>query len=242
MEIRRARIEAPRDLDIDEAREIVDATHIEVQVTSARMQVRTDLSDVRQWWKHGRRRAMPRAHYEIRVPRETDLDLALDRVDVTVRGVEGTIALQLNPTDLEATDLTGRVSIHSDRGDIEAVRLHGALQLYVERGNAAMRDVRIAGNARVAIGRGDLDLELVNQHRALRRVLISGFARASSPTHPRIFTAPSSLAEAMVDATGNLVADAWHAAMAIEHGCEWTTTDGDFARFPGLRSRHPLKS
>ena len=43
-------------------------------------------------------------------------------------------------------------------------------------------------------------------------------------------------------AKGNLVPDAFFAAMAIEHGCEWITTDGDFARFPGLRWRHPLKS
>lgn len=43
-------------------------------------------------------------------------------------------------------------------------------------------------------------------------------------------------------AKGNLIPDAFLAAMAIEHGCEWITTDGDFARFPGLRRRHPLKS
>ena len=30
------------------------------------------------------------------------------------------------------------------------------------------------------------------------------------------------------------------AALAIEHGCEWNTTDRGFARFPGLRWRHPL--
>lgn len=41
-------------------------------------------------------------------------------------------------------------------------------------------------------------------------------------------------------ASGNLVADAYHAALAIEHGCTWITTDRDFARFPGLRWRHPL--
>ncbi len=41
-------------------------------------------------------------------------------------------------------------------------------------------------------------------------------------------------------ARGNLVPDAFHAALAIEHGCEWITTDRDFARFPGLRWRHPL--
>ena len=40
-------------------------------------------------------------------------------------------------------------------------------------------------------------------------------------------------------AVGNLVGDAWHAALAIEHGCEWVSDDADFARFPGLRWRRP---
>lgn len=39
---------------------------------------------------------------------------------------------------------------------------------------------------------------------------------------------------------GNHVPDAYYAAMAIEHGCEWITTDRGFGRFPGLRWRHPL--
>ncbi len=43
-----------------------------------------------------------------------------------------------------------------------------------------------------------------------------------------------------VNARGNLVADAWQAALAIEYDCEWISTDGDFARFPKLRWRHPL--
>ena len=34
---------------------------------------------------------------------------------------------------------------------------------------------------------------------------------------------------------GNLVSDAYLAAMAIEAGCEWITTDRDFSRFKGLR-------
>jgi hypothetical protein len=38
---------------------------------------------------------------------------------------------------------------------------------------------------------------------------------------------------------GKLVADAVHAALAIESGCEWVTADTDFARFsPELRWRH----
>jgi toxin-antitoxin system PIN domain toxin len=43
-------------------------------------------------------------------------------------------------------------------------------------------------------------------------------------------------------AGGKLVADAYHAALAIEHGCEWVTNDGDFARFAELRWRHPLQN
>lgn len=44
----------------------------------------------------------------------------------------------------------------------------------------------------------------------------------------------------VADARGPLVADAYLAALAIESGCEWISFDRDFARFPGLRWRHPL--
>lgn len=39
---------------------------------------------------------------------------------------------------------------------------------------------------------------------------------------------------------GNLVPDAHLAALAIEHGLTLCSTDGDFARFPGLSWRNPL--
>ena len=42
------------------------------------------------------------------------------------------------------------------------------------------------------------------------------------------------------DARGNLVPDAYHAALALETGCEWITLDRGFGRYPGLRWRHPL--
>ena len=43
-----------------------------------------------------------------------------------------------------------------------------------------------------------------------------------------------------VAARGNAIPDAYHAALAIEYGCEWITLDRGFARFPGLKWRHPL--
>ena len=39
---------------------------------------------------------------------------------------------------------------------------------------------------------------------------------------------------------GNLVPDAYLAALAIEVGGLLVTTDRDFSRFPGLHWRHPL--
>lgn len=43
-----------------------------------------------------------------------------------------------------------------------------------------------------------------------------------------------------VSARGNTVPDAYLAALAIEHDAEWYSADRGFARFPGLRHRHPL--
>lgn len=57
------------------------------------------------------------------------------------------------------------------------------------------------------------------------------------PRHWEIFTRLC----AAVGARGSLVADAYLAALAIEAGAEWVTTDRDYARFPGLKWRHPLE-
>jgi toxin-antitoxin system PIN domain toxin len=58
------------------------------------------------------------------------------------------------------------------------------------------------------------------------------------PRHWGIFTSLCAAARVR----GNLVPDAYFAALAIESGSEWITTDRDYARFPGLVARHPLES
>lgn len=42
------------------------------------------------------------------------------------------------------------------------------------------------------------------------------------------------------DARGNRIPDAYLAALAIEAGATWWSADRGFARYPGLRWRHPL--
>jgi len=68
--------------------------------------------------------------------------------------------------------------------------------------------------------------------------LNSGPAWAPTPTDRHAEILPRLLAAPGVH--GNLVPDAHLAALAIEHGLELNSTDGDFARFDGLRWRNPI--
>jgi toxin-antitoxin system PIN domain toxin len=64
----------------------------------------------------------------------------------------------------------------------------------------------------------------------------NAFPVAPGPRHWELFTQLCR----RVGAKGNLVPDAYLAALAIESGSDWITTDHDYSRFPGLRWRHPL--
>lgn len=44
---------------------------------------------------------------------------------------------------------------------------------------------------------------------------------------------------ARLDATGNLVPDCYHAALALEHDADWVSTDTFFQSIEGLRWRRP---
>jgi uncharacterized protein len=113
--------------------------------------------------------------------------------------------------------------------------------------------------------------ELVGGDRpfGIPNLVLNGFLRIV--THPRVFTVPTPIDEALVfveklrespmyvsaapgprhwsifadlcrtaGVRGNLVPDAYLAAIAIESGSEWITTDHDYSRFSGLKWRLPL--
>ena len=98
-------------------------------------------------------------------------------------------------------------------------------------------------------------------------LVLSGVLRVV--THPRVFVRPTPTQQALAfcdtvraggtpiepggrhwqiftglcadaRARGNVIPDAYLAALAIESNSEWVTTDRDFRRFTGLRVRHPL--
>jgi toxin-antitoxin system PIN domain toxin len=59
---------------------------------------------------------------------------------------------------------------------------------------------------------------------------------APGPRHWDIFTTLCQIS----GVKGNLVPDAYLAALAIESGSEWMTTDRDYSRFARLKWQHPL--
>lgn len=164
-----ARISPPMAVDGDEAQRSVDGTTIEVRGRRRSVRIRSVYS------------ALPApVHYEIRAPREVDLDLTIDRSDTLLDGFEGRLLLQFYGSDLTANDLTGTIVLDLDRGAFHGVDLSGAISLGLDRGqsvvlervrgslqfdldrtSATMREVQIDGDSLIGIDRGDLELQLV---------------------------------------------------------------------------------
>jgi toxin-antitoxin system PIN domain toxin len=94
--------------------------------------------------------------------------------------------------------------------------------------------VRIATHPRVYAAPSRLEEAL-----SFARVLLEQPTCTVVQPGPRHFSLFENLCRRAA-ATGNLVQDAWLAALAVESGCEWISTDGDYARFPGLRWCRPF--
>lgn len=94
--------------------------------------------------------------------------------------------------------------------------------------------VRIVTNPKIHVVPTSIDLALSFAATVLE-------APAATPIRPgaRHWAIFDGLCRA-TGARGNVVPDAYHAALAIEHNATWVTADRGFSRFPGLRWEHPL--
>ena len=134
------------------------------------------------------------------------------------------------------------VLVYAHRGD---ERTHAAYRSWLERlvgGRerfalsvlVAVAFVRIVTNRKIYAEPTPLDVALASMD------LIASHPRCRIVTPgAEHYGQVSDLCRA-AKATGKLVADAQHAALAIAEGCTWVTRDGDFARFEplGLRWQH----
>jgi len=93
--------------------------------------------------------------------------------------------------------------------------------------------VRLAGNPRLF----ERPVPLADAWQQVRDWLsaVPAWVPVATERHPEVF-------ERLLPEINrpDLVPDAHLAALAIEHGLTVCSTDGDFARFPGLRWENPL--
>jgi uncharacterized protein len=125
----------------------------------------------------------------------------------------------------------------ADRHEKTKVWLERAM---IEPGGVAVSDLVLSGFIRIVTHPKvfkestplNLALEFVEDFRSREEVHILSAGQA----HWSHFTTLCRQS----DARGNQIPDAYHAALALETGCEWITLDRGFGRYPGLRWRHPF--
>jgi hypothetical protein len=156
-----ARIEPPEDVSEDYGRRAVEAARVEVIGSARALTIRSNFDDVP--YQDGilhRSRTLPHIHYEVRAPRRLNLNLDVDRCRVSLEGFAGRINLKTDRTPVTASDLVGELRLRMDRGQATLSGLQGSLDLETDRTDSRLQGVRLEGDSRLHIGRGECELVL----------------------------------------------------------------------------------
>ena len=155
-----ARIEPPEDVPEDYGRRAVEAARIEVIGDARSLTIRSNFEDVPYRDNNNNWRSIPDIHYEIRAPRNLNLDLGADRCKVEATGFSGRIRIETDRTPVTASDLSGEIQIKMDRGKASVSRFQGRLDLQTDRTDSQLVAVRIDGDSRLNIGRGECEMKI----------------------------------------------------------------------------------
>jgi hypothetical protein len=157
-----ARIEPPENVDADYGRRAVEAARIDVLGDARSLTIRSSFDDVPYKDGEGRSRSLPDIHYEIRAPRNLNLDLGADRSKVEAQGFAGRIRIDTDRTPVIANDLSGEIQIKMDRGKATITKFQGRLDLDTDRTDSQLQAVRIEGDSRLNVGRGECELKITD--------------------------------------------------------------------------------
>ncbi|MGA9769114.1 MAG: hypothetical protein WBV94_08745 [Blastocatellia bacterium] len=156
-----ARIVASKEVSEDYGRRTVEGARVEVSGDGRSLTVRSDFSGVPS--KDGflnQSKTLPDIHYEIRAPRSLNIHVEADRCKVELQGFKGMTRLNTDRTPVQVSDLEGELRANMDRGHATFFNLRGRFEIEADRTDARMHGLRIEGDSRLEIDRGDFELKL----------------------------------------------------------------------------------
>lgn len=157
-----ARITPPENVDADYGRRAVDGAEIEVTDGGNTLSVRSNFDNVpkrdEKWGGWSRR--LPDIHYEIRAPRRLNLEIGIDRSQVTLAGLTGKVTVRSDRTPVNASDLGGEIRLLMDRGQATISGVRGSLEVKTDRTDLHLSANAIEGDSLFEISRGELELKI----------------------------------------------------------------------------------
>jgi hypothetical protein len=161
-----ARIEGRNNNNVsaDYMRRAVEATEIEVFASGNRVSIKANYDDVpyESIWG-GRNRVIPRIEWEIRAPRQANIDLDTDRSEAEVRGFDGRHSLKTDRSPLRVEDMSGELRLNIDRGNTTRFsNVRGSLQIEADRTHLSFDRLQLTGDSRIEIDRGDIEMRMAS--------------------------------------------------------------------------------
>lgn len=156
-----ARISPPEGEDPEYAASVVEATEIEVLQKGNRLTVRTNSDRVpsKSRWL-GDSKSLAYVHYEIRTPREVDLEIDDYKSDIEVYELSGDFDLESYKGKFKGADLQGEIVLETYKGTVDLTAVSGTVDLETYKGEITVQMLEIDGASKLNTYKGDIELNL----------------------------------------------------------------------------------
>jgi hypothetical protein len=159
-----ARIDPPENESDDYQRRAVEAARIEVIGGGRTLTVRSNFDAVPSrdgaFIGMGNSKNLPNIHYEIRAPRNLNIDVQIDRSKLEVQGFKGRVNLEADRSPVTASDIEGDLRLNIDRGKATLSNLRGGFEIDADRTDGQIQFANLNSDSKIEIDRGEIDLHL----------------------------------------------------------------------------------
>jgi putative adhesin len=144
-------------IDPEEAKKLLDLT-FEEGASGVVIRARFKKSD--SWLSSLFGGGNARVHYDVRVPRATNLAVNNGSGGVRIDDLDGTVVIDNGSGGVEVTDINGSLSVDNGSGGVEVSRLRGAL--VVGNGSGGIDASEVTGDIKIDNGSGGVRLDGVD--------------------------------------------------------------------------------